>query len=109
KTPLTAMQLMIERVEDKKVKEQLKYEWLRTHLLLDQQLHQKRILFIENDLYIEQTILEPLIFQEIKALQAWCMRKGIGFDVSLQEETVLTDTKWLAFIIRQLLTNAIKY
>jgi OmpR family two-component system bacitracin resistance sensor histidine kinase BceS len=109
KTPLTAMQLMIDRVEDKKIKQQLKYEWLRTHLLLDQQLHQKRIPFIENDLYIEQTSLKPLIFQEIKALQSWCMRKGIGFDVLLQEEAVLTDAKWLAFIIRQLLTNAIKY
>ncbi|HLR63525.1 MAG TPA: sensor histidine kinase [Lentibacillus sp.] len=109
KTPLTAMQLMIERVEDKKVKEQLKYEWLRMYLLLDQQLHQKRILFMENDLYIEQTNLEPLIFQEIKALQSWCIRKGIGFDVSLEIEEVLTDAKWLAFIIRQLLTNAIKY
>lgn len=109
KTPLTTMQLIIDRVEDRQLKQQLKYEWLRTHLLLDQQLHQKRILFIENDLYIEQTSLEPLIFQEIKALQAWCMQKGIGFDVSLQEEAVLTDAKWLAFIIRQLLTNAIKY
>lgn len=109
KTPLTAMHLMIDRVEDKKVKQQLNYEWLRTHLLLDQQLHQKRIPFMENDLYIEQTNLEPLIFQEIKALQAWCIGKGIGFDVSLQREAVLTDAKWLAFIIRQLLTNAIKY
>ncbi len=109
KTPLTAMQLMIDRVEDNKIKQQLKYEWLRTYLLLDQQLHQKRIPFMENDLYIEHTSLEALIFQEIKALQYWCIRKGIGFDVSLQEEEVLTDAKWLAFIIRQLLTNAIKY
>src|SRR5699024_10483847 len=98
KTPLTAMQLMIDRVEDKKVKRQLNYEWLRTHLLLDQQLHLKRIPFMENDLYIEKTSLEPLIFQEIKALQAWCISKGIGFDVTLQAETVLTDAKWLAFI-----------
>ncbi|MEN1966731.1 sensor histidine kinase [Lentibacillus sp. N15] len=109
KTPLTTMQLMIDRVEDKKVKQQLKYEWLRTYLLLDQQLHKKRISFIENDLHIEETSLEPLIFQEIKALQAWCVPKGIGFDVSFQVEEVLTDEKWLAFIIRQLLTNAIKY
>lgn len=109
KTPLTAMQLMIERVEDSKVKQQLKYEWMRTHLLLDRQLHQKRIPFIENDLYMEETNLEPLISREIKTLQAWCMRKGIGFDIDLQFPVVLTDAKWLALIIRQLLTNAIKY
>ena len=35
--------------------------------------------------------------------------KGIGFDVSLQAAEVLSDAKWLGFIIRQLLTNAVKY
>lgn len=109
KTPLTTMQLMIERMEDETLKAQLQYEWLRTHLLLDQQLHQKRIPFIRNDLLIEEFALEPIIFQEIRALKSWCMQKGIGFDVSLEVTEVLSDAKWLGFIIRQLLTNAVKY
>ena len=75
KTPLTAMHLMIERLDDETMKAQLTYEWLRIHLLLDQQLHQKRIPFMENDLYIEQTDLKVLIFREIKALQSWCIAK----------------------------------
>jgi two-component system, OmpR family, bacitracin resistance sensor histidine kinase BceS len=109
KTPLTTMQLMIERMEDEPLKAQLQYEWLRIHLLLDQQLHQKRIPFIRNDLVIEVSALEPIIFQEIRALKSWCMQKGIGFDVSLKVTEVLSDSKWLGFIIRQLLTNAVKY
>ncbi|SEL22115.1 two-component system, OmpR family, bacitracin resistance sensor histidine kinase BceS [Paenibacillus sp. cl141a] len=109
KTPLTTMQLMIERMEDETLKAQLQYEWLRIHLLLDQQLHQKRIPFIQNDLLIEVSALEPIIFQEIRGLKTWCMQKGIGFDVSLQAAEVLSDAKWLGFIIRQLLTNAVKY
>ncbi|MFD2043468.1 sensor histidine kinase [Ornithinibacillus salinisoli] len=109
KTPLTAMQLMIDRVDDENLRSQLRYEWLRVHLLVDQQLHQKRIPFIKNDLYIEKTAIEPLIFQEIKALKSWCIQKGIGFDVSLEFTEILTDVKWLGFIIRQLLTNAVKY
>ncbi|MGG4501227.1 sensor histidine kinase [Paenibacillus polymyxa] len=109
KTPLTAMHLMIERLDDKSLKAQLTYEWLRIHLLLDQQLHQKRISFIENDLYVEQVDLKSLVFKEIKALQSWCIQKGIGFDIRLEQMEVLSDAKWLAFIIRQLLTNAIKY
>ncbi len=109
KTPLTAMHLMIDRLNDERMKAQLTYEWLRIHLLLDQQLHQKRIPFMENDLYIEHIALEPLIFKEIKALQSWCMKKGIGFEVQLEASEVLSDAKWLAFIIRQLLTNAVKY
>lgn len=35
--------------------------------------------------------------------------KGIGFDIQLEAKEVLSDAKWLAFIIRQLLTNAVKY
>jgi len=109
KTPLTTMQLMLDRVNDDVLKTQLMVEWVRIDLLLDQQLHQKRIPFIENDVFIERVSIKPLIYSEIKALQSWCMQKGIGFDVSLSVTDVLSDEKWLSFIIRQLLTNAIKY
>jgi len=109
KTPLTAMRLMIDRLDDTAAKLQLTYEWLRIHLLLDQQLHHKRILFIENDLYMERLDIQSLIVKEIKDLQAWCMQKGIGFDLQLEAEEVLSDAKWLAYIVRQLLTNAVKY
>jgi two-component system, OmpR family, bacitracin resistance sensor histidine kinase BceS len=109
KTPLTALHLMIERMEDGPLKSSLTYEWLRIHLLLDQQLHQKRIPFIENDLYIQKIDLEEIIHHELLTMKAWCIQKGIGFDISLEETEVLTDGKWLAFIIRQILTNSIKY
>lgn len=108
KTPLTAMRLMIDRL-DEPMKSHLNYEWLRIHLLLDQQLYQKRIPFMENDLYIENTDLKALIVKEIKELQSWCIQKGIGFDLHIEVGEVLSDAKWLAFIFRQLLTNAIKY
>ncbi|MGG0178164.1 sensor histidine kinase [Gottfriedia acidiceleris] len=109
KTPLTAMHLMIDRMKDEKLKSNLTYEWLRIHLLLDQQLHQKRIPFIENDLYIEKIQLEDVIYPEIKTLQSWCIHKGIGFDIELEELEVFSDAKWLSYILRQLLTNAVKY
>lgn len=109
KTPLTTLHLIIDRIEDEKIKAQLAHEWLRIHLLLDQQLHQKRIPFIENDLYIEKLELKPLIFKEIKTLQSWCIQKGIGFDIELEENVIYSDGKWLAFMLRQILSNAIKY
>ncbi|MCC3357016.1 sensor histidine kinase [Bacillus sp. REN16] len=109
KTPLTTMKLMIERTEDQKLKKQLMSEWLRVHLLLDQQLHQRRIPFMENDLFIEKVDLEKLLIPEIRTLQSWCFQKGIGFDFSLEVSGVYSDGKWLQFILRQLLTNAVKY
>lgn len=109
KTPMTAMNLMIDRLEDNKLKEQLSYEWLRIHLLLDQQLHRMRLPFMENDLYIERVDLKSLLIKEVKSVQSWCMQKRIGLDFHLEEKEVLSDGKWLAFICRQLLTNAVKY
>lgn len=109
KTPLSAMHLMIERISDPQLKASLQYEWLRIHHLLDQQLHQKRIQFIERDLHINSIDLQTILHQEIRALQAICMQKGIGFDLELQVRSELSDAKWLCYILRQLLTNALKY
>lgn len=109
KTPLTAMHLMLDRMKDEELKALMTYEWLRIHLLLDQQLHQRRIPFMENDLYIEEVDVEDILYQEIKTLRSWCIQKGIGFDIDLTVTTVMSDAKWLAFILRQLLTNAVKY
>jgi OmpR family two-component system bacitracin resistance sensor histidine kinase BceS len=109
KTPLTAMHLMIGRLDDEQMKTSLTYEWLRIHHLLDQQLHQQRLPSIENDLYIEKIEIEDLLYMEIRSLQSWCMQKGIGFDVQIDVSYALSDAKWLAFILRQILTNAVKY
>lgn len=109
KTPLTALKLMIDRMEDEAAKKQMTYEWLRIHLLLDQQLHKKRLPFMQNDLYIEKTSLEPIVFEEIQTLRSWCIQKGLGFQIELQNEEVYTDAKWLGFILRQILSNAVKY
>ncbi|WP_158734679.1 sensor histidine kinase [Alteribacillus sp. YIM 98480] len=109
KTPLTAMQLIIDRVEDRHLKLQLTHEWMRVHLLLDQQLHQKRMPFMENDLYMEKIELASIVYSEINTLRSWCLQKGIGFNIDLTVINVLSDSKWLSFIIRQFLTNAVKY
>lgn len=109
KTPLTTLQLIIERVDDHDLRSQLSYEWLRIHLLLDQQLHQRRMPFMETDLYIEKVNLEEIVIREIKELRSWCLQKGVGFNLNIDESHVLSDWKWLSFIIRQLITNAVKY
>ncbi|RAU97935.1 sensor histidine kinase [Paenibacillus sp. YN15] len=109
KTPLSAMHLMLGRITDETLRSQLQQEWLRIHLLLDQELHRKRLPFLKNDLYMEAVQLGAVLNKEIRDLRSWCIPKGIGFDLSLEAKETLTDAKWLGFILRQLLSNAIKY
>ncbi len=109
KAPLTSINLMLDHIEDLTLRRKLETEWLRLHLLVDQQLHQTRLASIEKDNYLAEIELRTVVYKEIKAMQAWCIEKGIGFDVDELTETVTTDGKWLAFIVRQILSNAIKY
>lgn len=109
KTPLTAMKLIIEQTEDQNTRKKLESEWMRIHLLLDQQLHNTRLATFENDNRLEKVVLRSIIFNEIREFQSWCMEKDIGFDIENLDQEVVTDKKWLAFIIRQILSNSIKY
>ncbi|MGM9951159.1 MAG: sensor histidine kinase [Lysinibacillus sp.] len=109
KAPLTAMKLMIEQIEEAKLRSKLEQEWLRIYLLLDRQLHQTRLLTIEQDNRLEQVRLREVVYKEIRDFQPWCMEKGIGFEVDELDQVIKTDAKWLGFIVRQVLSNAIKY
>ncbi|MGE7911785.1 sensor histidine kinase [Lysinibacillus xylanilyticus] len=109
KAPLTSINLMLDHIEDLTLRRKLENEWLRLHLLVDQQLHQTRLASIEKDNFMSEIELRTVVYKEIRAMQAWCIEKGIGFDVAELTEAVMTDGKWLAFIIRQILSNAIKY
>ena len=109
KSPLTAMQLLMEKVEKSEVKERIENEWLRLYLLLDQQLHATRLMTIELDNRIEKVKVKDVLIQEIKALRSWCFEKQIAIDLELNDLTVQSDAKWLGFIVRQILSNAVKY
>ncbi|TQR18939.1 sensor histidine kinase [Psychrobacillus vulpis] len=109
KTPITAIRLMIDSIENPILQKKMELEWLRIHLLLDQQLHNTRLPSIGIDNMMETIVLQKIIHKEIRELLAWCMEKGIGFDLVDLEVEVLTDQKWFSFIVRQLLTNAVKY
>lgn len=109
KSPLTALKLMIDTVPSHSDRLKLEQEWLRIYMLLDQQLHITRLQTIQEDSRLERLSLDRLVVQEVKALRSWCLEKGIGIQLEELEKEVVCDAKWLAFIIRQYLSNAVKY
>ena len=109
KTPLTAMKLIMDsRRSDPDIRK-LKTEWLRIHLLVDQQLYMSRLPVLESDYVLEQAPLHRLVAEEVRELAPWCTEKNIAVSMEGPEADVITDRKWCRFIVRQLLTNAVKY
>lgn len=109
KTPLTAMKLIIDEHRGHPAFRKVESEWLRLHLLVDQQLSISRLPSLETDYVLEKTNLQKLASAEVRELASWCMEKNIAVEFEGQNIDVVADVKWCRFIIRQLLTNAVKY
>lgn len=109
KAPLTAMRLTIDTNRSNPALRKIESEWLRIHLLIDQQLYISRLPSLEADYVLEQTGIQQLAALEVRELASWCVDKNIAVEFEGEEALVRTDRKWCRFIIRQLLTNAVKY
>ena len=60
-------------------------------------------------MYWKRRPLHRLAKAEVRELATWCMEKNVAVEFEGEELEVVTDVKWSRFIIRQMLTNAVKY
>ncbi|MCJ1662727.1 sensor histidine kinase [Staphylococcus sp. NRL 18/288] len=110
KTPVTAMKLLIEQEEDVEHKKALLYEWARINELLDKQLYLTRLESKNKDMYFEFVSLKRLIIDEIQLTRHISQAKGIGYDLNFDiTPKVYTDVKWCRMMMRQILSNSLKY
>lgn len=109
KTPLTAMKLIMDARQGDPVIREMETEWLRIHLLVDRQLYMTRLPALESDYVLEPVSVQRLATEEVRELAPWCMEHNLAVIMEGDDATVVTDRKWCRFIIRQILTNAIKY
>ncbi|UXR69914.1 MULTISPECIES: HAMP domain-containing sensor histidine kinase [unclassified Staphylococcus] len=110
KTPVTAMKLLIEQEPDFTRRQQLMYEWSRIAYMLDQQLFLSRLNHQAHDMFFEVTQLRQLVVEEVRETRHISMRKGLGFEIDVPSEIeVYTDKRWCKMVIRQIISNAVKY
>jgi len=109
KAPLTAMKLTLDGHSHEPVFRKIQAEWLRIHLLIDQQLYISRMPTLEADYVLEKTDVYRLVTSEVRELASWFMEKNVAVEFEGEDTEVVTDVKWCRFIIRQIVTNAVKY
>ena len=104
------MKLLIDQEEEGKRKKSLLYEWARINELLDKQLYLTRLESKNRDMYFEETSLKRLVIDEVQLTRHISQAKGIGYDLDLETNLdVYTDVKWCRMMIRQILSNSLKY
>ncbi|MGM9922435.1 MAG: sensor histidine kinase [Bhargavaea sp.] len=109
KAPMTAMKLILDEHRADPAMRRIAAEWLRLHLLIDRQLYISRMPTLAADFLPETASVRSLTAPEIRELAAWCLEKDVAVELEGDDLPVRTDVKWARFIIRQILTNAVKY
>ena len=108
KTPISAMKLLIQ-TSDSEISGDLSSELFKIEQYVEMVLSYIRLDSNENDFVIKEYDLDDIIKQAIRKYAPLFIRKKIALDFQNTNCKVLTDEKWLVFVIEQLLSNAIKY
>lgn len=112
KVPLAASQLLLRSIEfdisDDKYS-QLETELKKIDEYVEQVLYVARLDSFAKDYLIHETSLKETIQPIIRNQASVFIQKKIQFLIEGEDQIVLTDAKWLSFIFRQLVSNALKY
>ena len=108
KLPLASLNLIVhnhKELSDKKITEQLK----RLDDDIEQVLYYVRSENAEKDYMIKETELNKVISNVAMKNKDILLENNIDFEVEVGNKKVLTDSKWLEFMVNQIISNSMKY
>ncbi|OIK16170.1 hypothetical protein BIV60_05890 [Bacillus sp. MUM 116] len=109
KTPLSVIHLIIQEEDDPRFTA-IGDEIDRLRKGLDMVLYTARLDTFERDFFVENLNLESVVQSTVSNQKRLFIRKRIfpSFHFS-EDHQIVSDEKWLSFVITQLITNAIRY
>jgi len=108
KTPISAMRLLLQ-TERSTQNSELSTELFKIEQYVDMVLGYLRIESISSDLVLSQYDLSSMVKQAIRKYATIFIGQKITLDFKEMDCLVLTDEKWLVFVLEQILSNALKY
>lgn len=108
KTPISAASLLLQS-EEKAEKEELLTELFKIEQYVDMVLTYLRAESMASDMVLKKCDLDEIVKQTLKKYAKVFIRKKLQLDYQPLHYQVLSDKKWLLFVIEQVLSNALKY
>lgn len=114
KTPIAAMRLLLQQElsepeEYYGQRREAEAELFKIEQYVEMALAYLRTADMTSDFVFEQYDLDSIIRQAVKKYSQMFILQDVKLNYKPVERRVLTDEKWLAFVIEQLLSNALKY
>lgn len=108
KTPIAAMRLSLAE-QDSPESRSLAEELTRIEQYVEMVLCYIRLESSDTDYVIKECRLEDIVKSAVRRFSGQFIRKKLTLQMSGLDRMVLTDEKWLLFVIGQVLSNAVKY
>ena len=108
KTPIAVMRMILQE-EDTRQNRELLAELFRIEQYAEMALSYIRLESRESDFVIKEYNLDDIIRQAIHRYAPQFIRRKLRLVYEPTEVKVLTDEKWLLFILEQIISNAVKY
>ena len=106
KTPIAAMHLLLQTQQNSP---ELDDELFRIEQYVEMVLGYQRLTGQGRDLLLRRQSLDNIVRQCVRKYAKQFIRKKLALEYEGTDMQVLTDEKWLCFVIEQLLSNALKY
>lgn len=107
KTPIAAMQLLLQSGDTDST--QLEEQLFRIEEYVQMVLTYQRCEQVDSDYVFKQHDLDSIVRSCVKKYAKLFIRRKINLNYTGVNMRVMTDEKWLSFVIEQLLSNALKY
>lgn len=108
KTPIASMRLALQG-EDTALFRRLLSDLSRTEQYVEMVMAFLRLEDAPGDYVFREVALDEVLRQALRRFSAEFIDRRLRLDYTPTELTVLTDEKWLCFVLEQLLSNALKY
>ncbi len=111
KTPLSVISLLIQNEDDTDTRlDSIREETDRLQKGLAMVLYAARLDTFTRDFHVRPVQLSSIVVKVLRENKRLFIRNSVYPEVSVNQDLlVLSDEKWLAFILDQLITNAVKY
>ncbi len=108
KTPITSMRLSLEN-EDTALSRKLSYDLFQIEQYVEMVLAFLRLNSDASDYVFKEYPLDDMIEQSVSKFASEFIARKIELDYIPARTNIITDDKWMMFVMEQILSNALKY
>lgn len=109
KTPISALNMVLQSMDSNEYKKIMNIELFKIEQYAEMALNYIRLENMSSDLCLKEYFLNDILHEVLKKNSIIFINKKISLNLHKIDYRLITDEKWLTFVLDQIISNALKY